>query len=235
MDRNKGLDLILHTPGGNLAATQSIVDYLHKMFEHDIRAIVPQIAMSAGTMLACACRSIVMATHSNLGPIDPHLNGVPAYGVIKEFERACEEVTGDPGKAAVWHAIISQYRPTFLSQCQNAIDWSNAFVQEQLETVMFGGLDDAEERAANVVAKLTDYSGNKTHSRHIHYEECRDMGLVVERLEDDQKLQDLVLTVHHSYMHSLMNTPSYKMIENHLGTALVKRQTQVIQPVIQQA
>lgn len=235
LDRETGLDLILHTPGGNIAATQSIVDYLHKMFGHNIRAIVPQIALSAGTMLACSCRSIVMATHSNLGPIDPHLYGVPAYGVIKEFERACEEVKTDSSKAALWHAIISQYRPTFLSQCQNAIDWSNAFVQEQLETVMFAGQKDAKAKSENVVAKLTDYSGNKTHLRHIHYEECREMGLAVERLENDSQLQDLVLTVHHSYMHSLMNTPSYKMIENHLGTALVKQQAQVVQQVIQRA
>lgn len=100
---------------------------------------------------------------------------------------------------------------------------------------MFAGQEDAKAKSENIVAKLTDYSGNKTHLRHIHYEECRDMGLAVERLEDDPQLQDLVLTVHHSYMHSLMNTPSYKMIENHLGTALVKQQAQVVQQVIQRA
>lgn len=58
LDRSKGLDLIIHTPGGGITSTQSIVDYLHKMFRKnrdsvpDIRAIVPQIAMSAGTMIA---------------------------------------------------------------------------------------------------------------------------------------------------------------------------------------
>src|ERR1041385_2810593 len=31
-DRGKGLDLILHTQGGSIAATESIVHYLHKMF-----------------------------------------------------------------------------------------------------------------------------------------------------------------------------------------------------------
>ena len=64
LDRSIGLDLILHTPGGRIAATQSIVDYLHKMFQGDIRAIVPQIAMSGGTMIACSCRTILMGTHS---------------------------------------------------------------------------------------------------------------------------------------------------------------------------
>ena len=87
MDRAKGLDLIIHTPGGGITSTQSIVDYLHRMFRKekhsvpDIRAIVPQISMSAGTMLACSCKEIWMGKHSNLGPIDPQINGAPAYGV----------------------------------------------------------------------------------------------------------------------------------------------------------
>lgn len=95
LDRSKGLDLILHTPGGSIAATQSIVNYLHKMFKNDIRAIIPQIAMSAGTMMACSCKEIWLSKHSNIGPIDPHLSGRPAYGIKKEFERACAEVKAD--------------------------------------------------------------------------------------------------------------------------------------------
>lgn len=180
LTRSEGLDLILHAPGGDIAATQSIVNYLQKMFKNNIRAIVPQIAMSAGTMMACSCRTILMTEHSNLGPIDPHLRGVPAYGVIEEFKKAYKEIKKDSTKIALWNPIISQYAPTFLSQCENAIQWSNKFVQEQLEKVMF--------------------------------------------VEDDQILQDLVLTVHHCYMHSLMNTASFKMIENHNGAAFVKQQ-----------
>ena len=41
-------------------------------------------------------------------------------------------------------------------------------------------------------------------------------------LESDQNLQELVLTVHHSFIHTLMNTPSFKIIENHMGQALIK-------------
>ena len=85
LDHSKGLDLVLHTPGGDTAATESLVDYLLNMFEGDIRAIVPQIAMSGGTMIACACKSIVMGKQSSLGPVDPFLNGIPAHGVIEEF------------------------------------------------------------------------------------------------------------------------------------------------------
>ncbi|MBA7565657.1 hypothetical protein ES708_07342 [subsurface metagenome] len=52
LDKTKGLDLILHTPGGDLAATESLVTYLKRMFGNNIRAIVPQLSMSAGTMIA---------------------------------------------------------------------------------------------------------------------------------------------------------------------------------------
>lgn len=224
LDRKMGLDLIIHTHGGSIGATQSIVNYLHKMFKHDIRAIVPQIAMSAGTMLACSCKEIWMSKHSNLGPIDPHLDGMPAYGVIEEFERACKEVKNDSSKIAIWQSIISQYPPTFLGQCENAITWSNRFVRKQLENVMFSAEKDAKKKAQTIVKKLTDYTGNKTHSRHIHFEECEKMGLRVKTLEEKglDEFQDLVLTVHHCFMHSIMNTTAIKLIENHLGTAYVK-------------
>jgi ClpP class serine protease len=230
LDRTKGLDLILHTPGGDIAATQSIVNYLHKMFKNDIRAIVPQIAMSAGTMIACSCRSILMTEHSNLGPIDPHLRGVPAYGVIEEFKRAYKEIKKDSNKVSIWRPIIEQYKPTFLSQCENAIMWSNKFVQEQLEKVMFSNDPKAKEKARKIAKTLSSYQGNKRHERHIHMEECKKIGLHIERIEDDPDLQDLILTVHHCFMHSLMNSASFKMIENHNGVALVKNLTLPAQP-----
>ena len=231
LDKQKGLDLILHTPGGSIAATESLVNYLHKMFGTNIRAIVPQIAMSAGTMIACSCKSIVLSKHSNLGPIDPQILGVPAFGVIQEFKRACREVKRDPSKASMWAQIVGQYRPGFLGQCQNSIDWSKGFVESELRSVMFAGTATASAKAKNVVKKLTDYRGNKTHSRHIHIDELVSMGLAIEPLEADPELQDLVLTVHHCYMHSLMNTTAFKMIENHKGAALVKRQAVVMQAV----
>lgn len=232
MDRSKGLDLFLHTPGGSISATQSVVHYLHQMFDDNIRAVVPQIAMSAGTMIACSCKTILMGKESNLGPIDPQLNGVPAYGVIEEFNRALSEiqVKNDDGtinsnvvnqdRLAVWTPILSQYRPTFLTQCEHAISRSNAFVGEQLTNVMFKGYKTAQTRANRIVNRLTQHQDG--HEKHYHLEELKDMGLKIEQLELDEELQDLILTVHHCYMHTLMNTPAHKIIENQDGVAMVK-------------
>lgn len=139
MDRSLGLDLILHTPGGETAATESLVHYLRAMFGTDIRAIVPQLAMSGGTMIACACKEIIMGKPSSLGPIDPQFNGIPAHGVVEEFKRAIEEVKTDPGRIPIWQAIIAKYIPTFIGECEKAIAWSNEMTAEWLRTGMFAG------------------------------------------------------------------------------------------------
>jgi ClpP class serine protease len=58
-----GLDVVLHSPGGQAEATASIVRYLRSRFE-DIRVFVPLAAMSAATMWALAANRIVMGKHS---------------------------------------------------------------------------------------------------------------------------------------------------------------------------
>jgi serine dehydrogenase proteinase len=233
LDRTLGLDLLLHTPGGSMAATESIVDYLKSTFGKDVRAIVPQIAMSAGTMIACACKSIVMGRQSNLGPVDPQFGQISAAGVLQEFQKAFCEIKADPERARIWQFVIGQYAPSFLGQCQNAVDWAKDFVRLSLIENMLDGKPNKEALADQIVDKLTDFSGTKAHSRHIHYHECRSIGLKIELLEDDQNLQNLVLSVHHCYMHALMNTPAFKIIENHKGVAFIKQQ-QIAVPILQQ-
>ena len=136
LDRSKGLDLILHTPGGDFSATESIVDYLRSMFGTNIRAIIPQIAMSGGTMIACACESIVMGKQSSLGPVDPQYRGFPAHGVIEEFEQAFQECQADQIKIPLWQQIIARYNPTLIGECQKAIRWSEEMVKEWLRSGM---------------------------------------------------------------------------------------------------
>lgn len=228
MDRTKGLDLFLHTPGGDVAATESLVHYLKDFFGEGIRAVIPQIAMSAGTMIACSCNRILMGKHSNIGPVDPQFNGIPAIGVIKEVETAYTEISRDPRYAAVWSPILGRLPPSFLQQCQWAVQRSEDFIRRALADGMMKRLPDAEREAAldAAVKRLTDLTYNKGHNRHIHCQECIDLRLNVELLEDpaDRNLQDLILTVHHCYMHTLSNTPAFKIIEDHRGRASVKQQ-----------
>ncbi len=136
MDKTKGLDLILHTPGGEVGATESIVHYLRQIFGIDIRVTVPQIAMSGGTMMACSSKEILMGKQSSSGPIDPQHCGVSAQGVLSEFKKAQDDVKQDKTTAALWHSIISKYTPTLIGECQNAVKWFEGITREWLKDGM---------------------------------------------------------------------------------------------------
>ncbi|MPW31259.1 S49 family peptidase [Agarivorans sp. B2Z047] len=221
LDRSKGLDILLHSPGGDMAATESIIDYLHRMFDGDIVAFVPQIAMSRGTMMACSCKEIYMGKQSNIGPIDPQFGGIPAHGVIKEFETAIDRVKADPGSIPIWQTIIGKYHPTFIGECQNAIKMADEMVARSLVNVMFRGDSEAEAKAQDIVSFLNEHEASKTHARHINIDEAKNCGLSISDLEEDPTLQDLVLTVHHCFMHTFANSNAAKIIENHEGNAVV--------------
>jgi ATP-dependent protease ClpP protease subunit len=221
MDRTKGLDLILHTPGGSVAATESLVDYLRSMFGTNIRAIVPQLALSAGTMIALSAKSIVMGKHSSLGPIDPQLNGAAAHGIVEEFKRAQREINEDPSTIATWQPIIAKYPPTLVGESEKSIAWANKIVGDWLESGMFADAEDPAASANKVVKELADHALTLSHDRHISADKADDLGIKVEILEDDDELQEHVLTVHHACAQTITETPAFKIIENQLGVAQI--------------
>jgi hypothetical protein len=231
LDFGRGLDLILHTPGGDVAATESIIDYLRSKFGSNIRAIVPQISMSGGTMIALAGKEIIMGTHSNLGPIDPQIGNRPAIAILKEFERARAEILADPNSALLWQPILQQYFPTMLSHAQQSIDWATQIGKKTLETGMFHGQQDATAKADAVVNYLISHDVHKAHGRHLHRTELKNQGLVIVDLENDAALQNAVLSVHHACMLTVGNQNVGKLIENHLGITYAK----IVQQIVQRA
>lgn len=230
------LDIIIHSPGGSAEATEALGKYLRTEFTH-IRAIIPYGAMSAATMLACAADEITMGKHSFIGPIDPQVivhtrlgrRAIPAQAIIEQFERAKEECK-DPKNLGVWLPIVEQYGPALIVECENAIDLSKNLVLEWLTQYMFKN-DNGEEIAKKVAETLADHSLFKSHGRHIDREQAREIGLKIKNLEDDNTLQDLVLSVFHATTHTFDGTGAVKIIENHMGKAFIK-QLQIHQIVV---
>ena len=231
LDRDLGLDLVLHTPGGETSTTESLVNYLRSMFGTNIRAIVPQLAMSGGTMIACACKDILMGKQSSLGPIDPQLSGIPAHGVMEEFKEAEKAIKEDISAIPIWQPLIAKYPPAFIGECQKAIDWSNEMTREWLETGMFKNHKDAGQIIERILEELGDHALTKSHARQLAIDRCRDMGLKVSELEAHQELQEAVLSLHHACTLTLSSTPASKIIENQNGVAFIKM---LNQPVIMQ-
>ena len=232
--QGESLDLILHSPGGSAEATEAIVCYLRKKFS-DIRVIIPQAAMSAATMLACASNKIVMGKQSALGPIDPQMilqtqvgpQMIPAQAILDQFSLAKKQAQ-DPKFLGVWLPILGQYGPALLIQCENALKLSHDLVYEWLQNYMFSTSHSKKKIAKNIAAYLSNHKNFQTHSRHIDRDHAKKIGLLIDDLESDQDFQDCVLSAFHAMTHTLSGTSAVKIIENHLGKAFIKTQQQVI-------
>lgn len=222
---NEELDIIIHSPGGSVEAVEQIINYLRSKYKH-IRAIIPQSAMSAATMLACACDEILMGRHSAIGPIDPQLtmpvqNGIPftapAHSIISEFEQAKAEITANPSVAPLWIPKLCSLPSGILDICSKTIQLAKNRVTLWLESYMFKNDSDKHNKAAQIAEWLGTYSNHLTHGRPISYAIAKSQGLVVTPLEDDQNLQEKVLTVYHAAIVTIETTNCVKIIENHNG------------------
>jgi len=227
LDRKKGLDLVLHTPGGEIAATEQIINYLHACFK-EITVIVPQMAMSAGSIISVSCDEIIMGKQSCLGPFDPQLNGFACQSVLREFEKAKDDVKKHPEAMGLWQVIINKYTPTFLDSCEQAIALTDELAEKYLSKKF------PDKKVLETIKKaFNNNSESKIHSRHYSKEKLKNLGLNIKSLEEDQTLQDLVLSLHHCYMILLENLNVCKCVENNIQGHYI-RQISIPQPAFPQ-
>lgn len=233
------LDLVLHSPGGSPEAAEAVVSYLRSRFSH-IRVIVPQLAMSAATMIACAADEIVLGKHSFLGPTDPQIlletqlgkRLAPAQAILDQFGQARRECE-DSSRLAAWLPMLSQYGPDLLVRCEAALAMSKELVKTWLQTYMFREENDSSQRAESIAEWLADHKGFGSHSRHLSRSQLEEKGLVVVPLENDETLQDLGLSVFHATTHTFAATPAVKIVENHMGRAFIKHQAIPMQNLVE--
>ena len=211
--KGKKLDLILHSPGGSIEATEQLVNYLREKY-NTIRAIIPGNAMSAATMLACACDEIIMAKHSALGPIDPQINGISVHYIIEEYKLAKKELKENQIMLPIWANRIQNY-PN-LKLCSDVIELSTEKVKGWLNEYMFKG-QKTKKNGEKIATWLSDTTTHKIHGRPISYKLAKQKGLKVTLLEKDQPLQEKVLSVFHALMIAFDKTSCCKLVENHLG------------------
>ena len=85
-DKSVPIDLILHTPGGLVLASEQIAEALLR-HPGKVTVFVPHYAMSGGTLVALAADEIIMDENAVLGPLDPQLGQCPAASLIKVLEK----------------------------------------------------------------------------------------------------------------------------------------------------
>ena len=235
------LVLLLHTPGGDPNAVESIVEYLHSKFDW-IQVVVPYVAMSGGSMIALSGDSLLLGRQSQLGPIDPQIRiGSKSHSAraIKEaFEKAREDIEGDTKLAHLWAPILQNMGPSLFMEADKALRYSKELVLCWLKRRMFSRTKDIKEQARQC-EQLASYFNAEEVNRHgqIHVHGQRiganklsELGLKVRLLEDDQALQNDVLTAYHLMTLIFENSTSLKFIATNRGKMWAKQQQQIIVP-----
>lgn len=90
----KRLVIVINSPGGSAETVEKLVHIIRYHYE-EVYFIIPDEAMSAGTIFALSGDKIFMDYTSSLGPIDPQVhNGkewVPALGYLDQVEKMIQK------------------------------------------------------------------------------------------------------------------------------------------------
>ncbi len=223
-DFNKALLLILRTPGGMAEAAQTIVDYLRSKFSA-IDIVIPTYAMSAGTMIALGCDRILMGRQSQLGPTDPQLivgnRPFSAHSIVDQFEEAKTNIASNPVLAHAWAPVLRSFGPALLQEARKSISYGQILVQNWLQNYMFADTQNPAELAMHT----SEYFGSDKHGSHgkrIDREEAKLQHLKIIDLEDDQDLQEEVLSLYHLSTIAFEQGPATKTVLSSNGRMWVK-------------
>jgi hypothetical protein len=223
------IDVIIHSPGGLVEATESVVDQLRRRFS-DIRFIVPSFAKSAATMMVMSGNRILMDPDAELGPIDPQMHTAfgtyPAQSIIEQFEEGKNEILKDGKNVPIWGPILANLAPSLIVDCRHAISLSKKLVEEWLCKYMFVRDSGAGPKAKRIAEFLSNHSYFKSHARRVTLQDLVGLGADVEDLGADHQLHTAVKEVYCATDIVLGNTPTVRLIENHLGNRVVRSFTQ---------
>ncbi len=156
------IDLILHTPGGLVLATEQIARALVR-HRAKVTVFVPHYAMSGGTMLALAADEIIMDENAVLGPVDPQLGNMAAASIIQVVK---EKPINDIDDQTLIMADLSR----------KALNQVQRFVRTLLED-NFPAQKIQPDKIDGIIEFLT--TGQVTHDYPITVEEATDLGLPI--------------------------------------------------------
>ena len=197
--------IILDTPGGFVETAERIANTL-RHFHETVDFLVPNEAMSAGTVLALSGDAIWMDYFSRLGPIDPQVERggrmVPGLSYLRQYEELIETAKeGNLTEAEL--TLLNKLDLAELHQIDLAADLSVSLIQEWLSRYKFKdwkkngnpvSSKEKEERATAIADELNDHEKWGTHSRGIDMNVLRDLGLKIDDFGENPKLKTLVWT-----------------------------------------
>ena len=173
------VDLLLHTPGGDIDVAEKLVALLHAKVGDQgmLRVIVPDFAKSAGTLMALGANKIVMSDSSELGTIDPQIwlkdgrGNLICHSVVhyleayEEFEKKVRDNQTDPAA----RLMFEKFDPATLHKFTAVRDRARTIAENLLKR---RGVNWSE-----IARKLMDTKEYPSHGQPLGWEVVKSFGL----------------------------------------------------------
>jgi ATP-dependent protease ClpP protease subunit len=187
------IDLLLHSPGGNIDAAEKLITLVRKRAgSAPVRVVVPDYAKSAGTLMALGADTLVMSDSSELGVIDPqievpsangHLQNLSAQSYLDAFELHSKNLKAHPDDP-VAQLMLSKMEPAMVRKLERMTERSRSIAVALLGSGMIKDEDDAKR----IAGELSDTKKWHSHGQMIAHETARGLGLNVSYLPPHDQL-----------------------------------------------
>ena len=205
------LTIIINTPGGSSETVEKFVDIVRKHYR-EVYFVIPDMAMSAGTIFCMSGDKIFMDYSSSLGPIDPQVlvgdKYVPALGYLDKVNELIEKDRNNSLTRAEF-AILKDIDLATLRAYEQAKDLTVTLLENWLVEYKFKDwlthqtnqallgtpvtLDQKKERAKDIATKLGNNNLWHSHGRMINIEVLKNyLKLKIEDYSDDLPLREKI-------------------------------------------
>lgn len=201
------VSIILRTPGGSAETTERFVDIIRHHYR-EVYFIVPDMAMSAGTIWCMAGDKIYMDYASSLGPIDPQVMAadgsgfVPALGYLDKVE----EITQKRQLSEADIVLLKSIDLAKLGLFEQARELSIDLLKKWLVQYKFKTWDkhrtnnpgspvtesEKQARADEIARVLSDNTHWHSHGRNIDIQRLSDLRLDIEDYSDNSDLKSAI-------------------------------------------
>lgn len=194
--------VILETLGGVVEVAERIVDIIRHTY-NEVDFLIPDYAMSAGTVLVMAGNRIFMNYSSCLGPIDPQIvrddKLVPALGYLNEYE-SLKEKSKSGDLTTVEFSLLNKLDLGELHEFQQARELSIELLTNWLSNYKFKDWDirsssgkkvtekEKKKKAEEIADALSDNKRWHSHARMLSRTVLSELGLKIEKIEDNENL-----------------------------------------------
>jgi hypothetical protein len=223
------LTIILNTSGGSVETVEKLVGIVRHHYS-EVYFVVPDYAMSAGTVFCMSGNKIFMDYSSSLGPIDPQVyNGkeyVPALGYLDQVEKMIAKAQAN----ALTHAeflILQNLDLAMLSRYEQARNLTVTLLKKWLVEHKFTDwethrsnsdkigqpvtLQEKEERAEEIARLLGDNKIWHSHGRNIGIYTLQNiLKLQIEDYSADIKLRGMIRS-YNDLMIEYINRAGFKL------------------------